>query len=97
MFIASAVSPFLSDGQLITLGVHNLAPDDEVVWTVTEAESYNYLLSADGVTGTDHIALLAYFGGTLTATCTVNGEAVGSFDAATDIPSPPLDPTDPTP
>lgn len=99
MFVASAMAPFLSDGQLVTLSVYHLAPDDEVVWTVTAAEDYNYLLSADGVTGTDHIALLAYFGGILTGTCTVNGESVGSFDftAGANIPSPALSPLDPTP
>lgn len=97
MFVGSAISPFLSDGQLITLGVYHLDEADEVAWTVTSAESYNYLLSDDGVNGSGHVAHMAYFGGTLTATCSVNGEPVGTFDAATDIPSPALDPSDPTP
>ncbi|MCR6700845.1 MAG: hypothetical protein NVV68_06735 [Dokdonella sp.] len=86
LFVDGCVS--VSDGRMFVLGLHGLSPDDEVLWTATAFEPWNYIVSADGVTSDGHTCLAVYLGGALRISVAVGGEEIGTFDAeAPDAPA----------
>ncbi|HUD43546.1 MAG TPA: hypothetical protein VMR06_16275 [Dokdonella sp.] len=79
LYVDGCVS--VSDGRMFVLGLLNLPEDAEVQWTAVAYEAWNYVVGDDGVTSTRRTCLAVYLGGALRIEVSVNGEAIGTFDA----------------